>query len=419
VAATVLSGERAAAQVLDARRRVLLVYGDAVAQTPLLSAREVAAVKRGERVDRTARRDAGSGGFRVVAQPVTHRGRRQVVAAAESMAPVQSSIDRVVILLLLACPVALVLTVVGGWWLARRALRPVDRMTATAERIEVERLDQRLEEPRTDDEIARLARTLNAMLERIRVSVQQQRRLVEDASHELRSPLAAMRSEIDVSLRADELPEEARAVLESVREEVDRLSRTVDDLLTLASIDEGGLTLAREAVDLSDLARATGAALAPLAERSGVTVHADGEPAVVVADPERVRQALGNLIDNAIKFSPPGGVVDVTTSIVGGAARVAVTDEGPGIRAEDRERIFERFVRADAARSRSAGGSGLGLAIARDIVTAHGGGLTVEGRSPRGSAFAIELPIADAGHAAAGDRRPAPAEHPPAVAHKT
>src|SRR4051794_25395493 len=298
VAVTVLSGERAAAQVLGARGRVVLAYGDPVSQAPLLNARELAAVERGQTINRTARRDAGPGGFRVVARPVTRRGQPQVMAAAESMGPVESSIDRLGILLLLACPVALLLTTAGGWWLARRALRPVDRMTATAERIEVERLDQRLEGPRTNDEIARLARTLNAMLDRIRFGVQQQRRLVEDASHELRTPLAAMRSEIDVSLRADELPPTARAVLESVREEVDRLSRTVDDLLTLASVDDGGLMLAREAVDLNDLAHVTGAALAPLAERAGVTVRAAGDRAMVVVDPERLRQALGNLVDN-------------------------------------------------------------------------------------------------------------------------
>jgi signal transduction histidine kinase len=175
--------------------------------------------------------------------------------------------------------------------------------------------------------------------------------------------------------------------------------------------------LAREAVDLNDLAHVTGAALAPLAERSGVTVRAAGARAMVVADPERVRQALGNLVDNAIKFSPAGGVVEVTASTVDGVARVAVVDEGPGIRAEDRDRIFERFVRADAARSRGAGGSGLGLAIVREIVTAHGGKLTVERRAPRGSVFALELPIADPGHAAAGESRPAADERPRAVAH--
>jgi heavy metal sensor kinase len=293
----------------------------------------------------------------------------------------------VVSLLLLAFPAALLLTAAGGWWLARRALRPVESMTATAAAIGVDRLDDRVPEPPARDELRELARTFNGMLDRIRAGVQEQRRLVADASHELRTPLAAMRAEIDVSLLADDLSPAAVEVLESARVEVDRLSRMVDDLLTLATADEdGGLTLHLEPADLSVLAEQAWGALRVQATQRGVEVELNGGPAPVLADPVRLGQAIRNVLENAIEFSPPGGVVTVETA----AGRLVVADEGPGIAPELRERIFERFFRADASRTRETGGSGLGLAIAREIVDAHGGRIRVEPREP-GSAFAIEL----------------------------
>ena len=389
VSRTVLSGERPAAQVLAPDGRVLLTQGDPVADAPLMAPRTVPA---GRVTVRTVRRDAADGGFRAAAVRTTRKGRPVVVVASESMAPVERAAHRVIVLLLLALPVALLLTAAGGWWLARRALRPVEQMTRAAERIEVENLADRLVEPGTADEVGHLARTLNAMLERIRSGVEQQRRLVDDASHELRTPLAAMRAELDVSLRTDDLTPAARSVLESVRDEVDRLGRTVDDLLTLASIDQGRLELATEAVELDQVAMRAGDALRPLAARRSITIRVNGSPAAIRGDPERLRQAFGNLIDNAVKFSPDGGVVEVRTSAANGTARVTISDDGPGVAEDDRERIFERFYRADPSRTRATAGSGLGLSIARDIAEAHGGRLDYEPRAPHGSAFSIELP---------------------------
>jgi heavy metal sensor kinase len=299
-------------------------------------------------------------------------------------------VHRVVTLLVLALPAALLLTALGGWWLARRALRPVEQMTRDAERIEVESLDERIAEPGTNDEVGHLAQTLNAMLVRIRTAVAQQRQLVDDASHELRTPLAAMRSELDVSLRADDLDPAARATLESVREEVDRLARIVDDLLTLAAADEHGLELATETVDLAAVSGRAAAGIQSLARRNSIDLDVKGDPVLVDADPERMRQAIGNVIENAVKFSPPGASVAVSTAANGSSVRVTVADAGPGIAEADREHIFERFFRADGARTR--GGSGLGLAIAREIVLAHGGQIRFEPHEPHGSVFSIELP---------------------------
>jgi heavy metal sensor kinase len=380
-------GERAASQVLEPDGRVVLAWGDPVSETSLLRPADFGDVTR----RRTVRQNAGRGGFRIAAARTTRKGRPVVVVAAESLAPVETSVNRVVALLLLACPIALLLTAVGGWWIARRALRPVEQMTQAAERIKVERLDEHLSEPRTRDEVAHLARTLNAMLDRIRGAVGQQRRLVDDASHELRTPLAAMRSELDVSLRADDLTPAGREVLESVRDEVDRLSRILDDLLTLASADEGTLALATEDVRLDDLAGRAGDAMRSLAARRSITIAVDGAATTVTGDPERLRQALGNLVENAVKFSPDGGAVGIRTSSWNGSASVTVTDNGPGVAEADRERIFERFFRADASRSRGVAGSGLGLSIALEIVEAHGGRISFEPREPHGSQFTIEL----------------------------
>jgi signal transduction histidine kinase len=328
-----------------------------------------------------ARRPAARGG---VAPRGAAHGRaplaRGVVVAAESLHPVREAVDRVLLALLLAIPAALAAAALGGWWLARRALAPVDRMAARAARIGPERLDERLAVPETQDELARLAATLNGMLDRIESGVHEQQRLVADASHELRTPLAAMRVELDVSLRADALSPAAREVLESTREEVDRLSRTVDDLLTLAAADEGGLEVLAAPLDLADVAREAA---------RGARVTLAGGAAPAVGDPDRLRDAIRNLIENALKFGPPCGDVRVTTWTRAGEAGVTVADDGPGIPPELADRVFDRFFRVEAARGRATGGSGLGLAIVRAVAEAHGGRAWA-----RGSEVSLAIPAA-------------------------
>jgi signal transduction histidine kinase len=267
----------------------------------------------------------------------------RLVVVAQTLDNVQDASDRVVTLILVAVPAALLVAALGGWWLAGKAMRPID-----------------------------------AMLVRLGREVEQRERLIADASHELRSPLAAMRAELDVAIDAGEPSIE---VLESAREEVGRLSRIVDDLLTLARLDAGAVVASREPVALRDVAIEVAGALAPL----GVPIEVSGDSTTVLADREHLRRALRAVVDNAIKA---GGPVTIDVWRHDGHAGLAVTDAGPGVPVAERERIFERFARLDAARGR--GGSGLGLAIARELVDASGGTLFVRDDS----AFVISAPSA-------------------------
>jgi heavy metal sensor kinase len=396
VSATVLSGERAASQVLTPAGRVVASFGDAVAKVPMVRAGELRHVTSGRRIVRTTTLGSTDRRFRIVARATTRGIYSRVVVAGESMATIDRSVHRLLILLLLAGPAALAATAAGGWWLARRALLPIGRLTDDAGRIEMERLSQRLPVPAAGDEVARLATTLNTMLARIQAGVDEQHRLVADASHELRTPLAAMRAELDVSLRADDLDPDAQAVLRSTLEEVERLTRTVDGLLTLTRADQGALDLRPQPVDLAVVAGEAVGRLRALAGSRGVTVDVDADPAAAVADAAWAGRAIDDLLDNAIKFSPAGATVTVTTATVGDEALVRVLDEGPGIPAEAREAVFDRFQRLDASRTRATGGSGIGLAIVREIAGAHGGRVWVEPGLDGGSVFTLALPRAAA-----------------------
>ncbi|HEX4719235.1 MAG TPA: ATP-binding protein [Thermoleophilaceae bacterium] len=393
--ATVLSGERAAAQIITPGGRVLASYGDTVARQPMVAARERARIPAGS--EETGSRELGRSddAFRVVARATQRRGRSEIVVGAVSLDPVARSVHSVLVLVALALPAALAATAAGGWWLARRALRPVDRMTRAAAAFGPGQLDKRVAVPQTEDEVAHLAETLNRMLAQIEHGMNEQRRLVADTSHELRTPLAAMRSEIDVSLRADDLSPAARDVLESVRDEVDRMSAITDDLLILASADEGALAVSREPTDLHELAERVARSLRGLAERNGIALQVEGAETLAEVDPERFQQVLRNVVANALDFSPPDANVTIATYADGGVVEVAIADEGPGVPPELRERIFDRFFRIDQARTRRSGG-GLGLAIAREVVHAHGGTIKALENEPRGTRITIRIPAPEA-----------------------
>jgi heavy metal sensor kinase len=301
---------------------------------------------------------------------------------------------RLLMALVLAVPVALVLSGGVSYLLARKAMAPVARLRTLAREITADRLDRRLEVANPDDELGGLATTINEMIGRLERSFAEIRRFTADASHELRTPLAALRAEAEVALARPSVAPEQQALLGSILEECERLTRLTDQLLTLAREDAGiGPTLLREDVDLTALVTAVAETMRPLAVTRAIHLHVGSPPARVRGDAARLRQVFYNLVDNAIKYTPEGGTVEVRVETLGTTAVATVRDTGIGIPAEHLPHLFERFYRVDKARTREQGGTGLGLSIARSIVLAHGGHIKLESTPGQGTTARVELPL--------------------------
>jgi heavy metal sensor kinase len=278
--------------------------------------------------------------------------------------------------------------------MARAALRPVDEMSSAARRIDAEALARRIAVRGTGDELDRLAGTLNGMLARLENTFTEMRRFSADAAHELRSPLTALKGTLEVTLRADRSGDEYRTALVSALEEVERLIRLAEDLLLL-SRSTAGPESPRARVELEPLVLEVADIGARLAKDRSVVVRVGPvAPLAVLGDVGALRRAVLNLVENGVKYTPPGGRVELSVVAEGAEAVLAVEDTGPGIDAADATRVFEAFVRLDAARARETGGSGLGLAIARSIVVAHRGTITVERALGGGARLTIRLPRA-------------------------
>ena len=273
-------------------------------------------------------------------------------------------------------------------------------MTGFARRFEVGDLHERVPVPRAQDELKKLAQTFNEMIERLEKSFARQRRFVADASHELRTPVAAIRGMTDVTLASSAAvsPDEYRVVLRDVNAEAERLGRLISDLLLLARVDENKLVLEREEVRLDRLMADVAAAMELLATEKNITLSVEagesGEPAPVLGDEARLIQVIMNLVDNAIKYTGEGGIVTLRVHVKDGSAFLSVSDTGIGIGPEHLEHIFERFYRVDPSRSLAAGGTGLGLSIVEWVVRAHGGTISVESKPGQGSTFTVQLPLA-------------------------
>ena len=314
-------------------------------------------------------------------------------------------------------PLALLLAAVVGYFLAAKSLAPVAAMTRQAELIGASNLDERLPVANPADELGRLASVLNSLLSRLHDAFEQQRRFMADAAHELRTPVAVIRGEAEVSLaRGARESAEYRDALGVVAGESARLSGIVDDLFTLARADAGEVPVRPRAMYLDEVVTETTRAVASLAARDQIQVTVDApEEMPYTGDEALLRRMLMNLLDNAVKYTPPGGRIRVSARRRGDTYRVAVSDTGPGIPPGDRERIFQRFHRLDQARlSGPAGearesGAGLGLPIARWIAEAHGGRLLLAESTPAGSTFLAELPMGGGGGAAEGEAGKVPA----------
>ena len=330
---------------------------------------------------------------RLLTLPVIERGRMiHLVQVAMPLESADAARSRFLLILLGLIPLALGGAGVGGWFLARRALAPVDAMVNTARAIEAEDLSRRIEAADSTDELGRLAAVLNAMLERLERAFTAVKHFSADAAHELRTPLTILKGELEVALRSPPTPEEYRSVLVSCLEEVDRLSTLVTDLLFLARSDSDNMSIVRTPVDLAAVLRDVCVALGALAETAHITFRHDAPTELWTRGSEPMLfRLLFNLGENAIKYTPEGGTVTLTLEPQGTEAYLSVRDTGAGIAAEEQPYIFDRFYRADPARSR--GGTGLGLALARSIVLAHGGQISVESRGGQGSCFTVRLPL--------------------------
>jgi heavy metal sensor kinase len=298
---------------------------------------------------------------------------------------------RLLIALAVALPGALAIAIAGGLWITRRSLRPLDEVARVAEELGAERLDQRVELPEdAAAELKQLAHAFNGMLARLDRSVAGMRRFTTDASHELRTPLAALRGELEVTLRRPRSADELRRGLETALEEVGRLSELVEGLLTMARADAGELALKRASADVCEIVRRVVAPYEAVAADRGLAleVSADG-PLAALVDDTWLGRAVANLVDNACKYTPAGGKVRVEARRADGRVRIEVADNGPGLLPEDEDRLFERFYRGRGARAFE--GFGLGLALARDIVRGLGGTLTAHPTSGGGATFRIEL----------------------------
>jgi two-component system, OmpR family, sensor kinase len=326
---------------------------------------------------------------RLLAVPVDARGQKQVVVVGTSTEARGESLTDLAQLLLLGGPFALLLASLAAYGVAAAALKPVEAMRSRAAEISAAEPDGRLPVPPTDDEVARLGKTLNEMLERLGEALEHERAFVADASHELRTPLAILRTELELALAARRSPEELRAALASAAEETDRLTQLSEDLLTIAQTERGELPLRLERLSLRDVLDGVGRRFARRAEvgRRRIEVSAPSS-LVVVADRLRLDQAVGSMVDNALRHG--AGRIELRATVGERSVEVHVLDQGPAFPEEFLGRAFERFSRAAA--SNRDGGSGLGLAIVQTVARAHGGEAHVANRGSGGADVWLTLP---------------------------
>lgn len=374
--------ERSVVQVLDARGSVLVSSPEIDGEPALTSARPApgsvqVSVQEVPLADQEL--------FVVVAQGVGTPSGDAIVVVAQSLGSVDAGVTTVERLLALGFPLLLLVVAGSVYYVVGRTLSPVEEIRRRVAAIGATDLDKRVPVPIADDEVSRLALTMNSMLDRLQDSQAAQQRFVADASHELRSPLAAIRATLEVGLEHPESQQWSDAA-PAVLEETDRLSKLVDDLLLLARSDEVTTPGDHLDVDLDDILMIEADRLS---RHGAIDVSVDVAPARVAGDRQQLERLVRNLCDNAARYAK--STITLSLRVDGGWAVLAVQDDGPGIPVKDRERVFDRFVRLDPARHRPSGGAGLGLAIVSEVARTHGGAVAVED-SPSGARFVVRLP---------------------------
>lgn len=372
-------------QVIDEQGRVVSSSSPRAGDTPLSTLRPA--------VDETVRAEVGrmpllddDNPYLIVARGTESQGVRYTIVVAATIETQRDSVATVASYLLVGYPLLILLVGGATWVLVDRALRPVEKIRSRVHGIGIGQLAERVPVPPTEDEIARLAVTMNEMLDRLQSGQETQRRFVADASHELRSPIASLMVALDV-LVADRTGESTAELQEVMQAETERMRRLVEDLLLLAKTDDTGLQIQRTDVDLDDL---VGVELRRLRSSGGPAVEGVVPAVRVTGDAAKLSQVIRNLADNAVQAAK--GKVRLTLSEQDGVATVRVEDDGAGIPESERDRVFERFVRLDDSRDRGSGGSGLGLAIVREVVRGHGGTVEVTESVLGGACLTVSLP---------------------------
>jgi signal transduction histidine kinase len=394
----VVRPEELFAQVVSTDNRVLAASEGIAASAPVLTSSEVRRAARHEiRIDRGVR---GLGDdARLLARPVETSAGPVIVVVGTSRTTMLASQRKLAIVLAVFAPLLIGAVTVAGWLLAGAALHPVGRMTEEADAISLAEAGRRLPQPAGDDEIARLGRTLNAMLDRMEASFARERAFVDDASHELRTPLAILRGELELALLQTDDSAETERALRSALEEAERLSRLADDLLVLARSQAGDIPLTLRDTDVLAAVSRVAERVAGSSGTGGPTVRVAGRPVHAAVDPGRLDQIMLNLLGNAQRFAASS--VQVSLRQLDDELEITVADDGPGFSARLLPHAFDRFTRGDQARNRGEGGeggAGLGLAIVAALVTAHGGSVEAMNGPPLGGAVVrVRLPARRAG----------------------
>lgn len=318
------------------------------------------------------------------------------IYAAYPLADLRDMLDNLYAIFLILIPIAVGVSISGGWFLANKALRPVDLITKTARRITAENLHEQIPLHEINDELGRLILTLNGMISRLRESFDRIKQFTVNASHELRTPLTIMRGEVELALGSAKDPEEYRRVLVSNLEENLRLASIIDNLLILSRADLEEYDIPFETIDLRELVEELFEDSVIIALKKQIRIElVKSEDVVIKGDKTRLRQLFLNLIENAVKFTPGHGTVTISLERRHDVAIVSIRDSGIGISAEEQPKIFDRFYRVDKARSREIGGTGLGLSIVKWIAELHHGKIEVESKVNMGSTFTVKLPAYD------------------------
>lgn len=381
------------AQILNARGEVVKQFGLPATTTAIINRSEIAAALGGEIV--TTEGTLAGKPVRLAAVSSARDGAAFAVVIGTATGGASHTISQVAVILLVIDVIAIAASIAGGYLIIGKALKPIDHIAERAHQIGEGNLRQRLEYMDSSSEMMRLTSVLNEMLDKLQRLFESQKQFVQDASHETRSPLAALRCRLEVALRQPRPADEYRQVLAASLHDTTRLTALADDLFLLARADSNNLAMELREVSVAEIAAAIHEQLMPVAESRGVEFLLAAPPGCLVyADRARLSQALRNLAENALKYTPKGGRVQIRVQPQGEQIRVDITDTGIGIPKAEQANIFRRFYRVDHARARSDGGTGLGLAICDQIIRAHQGRIEVDSLPGRGTRFTVYLDAA-------------------------